>query len=196
MQPGSARCLRAGTTELAVRRAALDPVRHAQRRRVDRLVAEMLKGGTRFVGLDQEHRHELLDAFGALSRATLVHAQLEISTVMVLLDSAHAPFGLERLEAAEARFVNEMRQLGDDLQAALDGRRPRAYVQTRTWLKARATERELQPVIAEIARAVDHLGSDQDDSVVLAITVGDHGRARFEVAEMLPPQPGEIDEDG
>lgn len=107
--------------ELAVRRAALDPVCFAQRREVERLVAAMLKNGEKFVGLDRERRNQLLQETQVLGLATMVKAQLDYTTTMVLLDCEAAPFGLERLERTSESFVDDMGGLSSSLQAAIDG---------------------------------------------------------------------------
>ena len=110
--------------ELAVRRAALDPVCFTQRANVDRLLSAMLKDGKKFVGLKEEERAELERSLEALSLATMTRAQIGFATTMVLLDSADAPFGLARLSRLTEEFVGELSAIVDDLQAALDGERP------------------------------------------------------------------------
>ena len=90
--------------ELAVRRAALDPVCYAQRREVEALVSAMLERVRSSLALIRERRDQLLQETQVLGLATMVKAQLDYTTTMVLLDCEAAPFGLERLGSRRRRL--------------------------------------------------------------------------------------------
>jgi hypothetical protein len=154
--------------ELAVRRAALDPVCFAQKREVEGLVTAMLKNGEKFVGLDRERRNQLLQETQVLGLASMVKAQLDYTTTMVLLDCEAAPFGLERLELTSQSFVEDMGTLAASLQAAIDGKRPNILA-PRTWRRSRATEPAVSHLLAELARVTDAVGSADDTTLVLSV---------------------------
>lgn len=97
--------------ELAVRRAALDPVCFAQLREAERLIDEGRLSGT--------DRERLERGVGTLVEATLVRAQLDLATTMILLDGGDAPFGLERLGAAQEEFARDLGALHELVEAAL-----------------------------------------------------------------------------
>lgn len=165
--------------ELAVRRAALDPVCFVQRARVDQLLAAMSKDGTKFVGLGAEERAELEHSLEVLSLATMTRAQIGFATTMVLLDSADAPFGLERLSRLTEDFVSEMNLLVEDLQAVLDGERPGRIVSLTKRLtlihrrKVAPTERvvaKLLDDLVEVAAAVD---GGADSTLVFSVQDGE-----------------------
>lgn len=164
--------------ELAVRRAALDPVCFTQRATVDRLLSAMTKDGKKFVGLTADERSELQRSLEALSLATMTRAQIGFATTMVLLDSADAPFGLERLSRLTEEFVSEMGTIVDDLQAALDGERPGrigtwkdrvTLVHRRKHVPTELVVTQLIEDLASVAAAVDGAA---DSTLVLSVTDG------------------------
>lgn len=154
--------------ELAVRRAALDPVCFAQRREVERLVADMLKRGEKFVGLDPERRSKLQQETEVLGLATMVKTQLDYTTTMVLLDCEAAPFGLERLALTSQAFAEDMNALGASLQAAIDGRRPK-IIAPRSYRRSRKTAPEVEYLLGEIGRVTDSLGDARETTLVLSV---------------------------
>lgn len=174
--------------ELAVRRAALDPVCFAQRREVERLVAAMLKNGEKFVGLDRERRDQLLQETQVLGLATMVKAQLDYTTTMVLLDCEAAPFGLERLERTSESFVDDMGGLSSSLQAAIDGKRPN-IIAPRAYRRSRATEPAVGHLLGELARVTEAVGRADDTTLVLSIG------AAGELEAAVPADTNEIESD-
>ena len=174
--------------ELAVRRAALDPVCFAQRREVERLVAAMLKNGEKFIGLDRERRDQLLQETQVLGLATMVKAQLDYTTTMVLLDCEAAPFGLERLERTSESFVDEMRGLGSSLQAAIEGKRP-SIIAHRAYRRSRATEPAVGHLLDELARVTEAVSRADETTLVLSIG------AAGELQTAVPADTNEIEAD-
>lgn len=154
--------------ELAVRRAALDPVCFAQRREVERLVAEMVKREETFVGLDPERRERLQQSIEVLGLATMVKTQLDYTTTMILLDCEAAPFGLDRLALTSQTFADEMNALGTSLQAAIEGRRPK-IIAPRAYRRSRATAPAVEHLLGEIGRVTDSLGDSRETMLVLSI---------------------------
>jgi len=178
--------------ELAVRRAALDPVCFAQQREVERLVGEMLKKGETFVGLDAQDRDRLQQETAVLGLATMVKAQLDFTTTMVLLDCEAAPFGLERLALTSQTFAHEMNDLGASLQAAIEGRRPR-LVAPRSYLRAKATAPAIEYLLEEIGRVTSSVGEPGQAELVL--TVGSAGELEAAVPLDLDAPGAEPDVD-
>lgn len=157
--------------ELAVRRAALDPVCFAQRREVDGLIASMLKKGEKFVGLDRERREQLAQETNVLGLAAMVKAQLDYTTTMILLDCEAAPFGLERLELNTRAFSEEMDALSTSLQAAVDGKRPRVIV-PRSYLRSRATAPAISGLLRELERVSAAASASSETTLILSIGPG------------------------
>jgi len=174
--------------ELAVRRAALDPVCFAQRREVERLVAEMVKHEEKFVGLDSERRERLQQEIEVLGLATMVKTQLDYTTTMILLDCEAAPFGLERLALTSQAFTEEMTALRMSLQAAIEGRRPK-IIAPRSYRRSRATAPAVEKLLGEIERVTDSLGDSGETMLVLSI--GPAG----ELEAAVPVDAGESEDD-
>jgi hypothetical protein len=163
-------------TELAVRRASLDPVCFAQRAAVEHLVASMLKDGQKFRGLDAEDRATLERSMEILTVATLTRAQITLATTMILLDSEDAPFGLERLNHLTSEFVEELELLAAALQTALDGKRPhlvaRAFDRIPMRRKLESTERVVGELLETLRDVAGGVGGAEETEVLLAIEDG------------------------
>ena len=153
--------------ELAVRRAALDPVWYTLRRELERTVDRMVKNGTKFVGLHDEEHDELRRKAYELTLALLVRAQLDYSTALVLVDSEDAPFGLERLDRIEALFREDLQSLQAMFESAINGSRPLRL--TNASRRAKRTEAHVQGVIEYLVERISDLENSADDSLVLSL---------------------------
>jgi hypothetical protein len=153
--------------ELAVRRAALDPVWYTLRRELERTVDRMVKNGTKFVGLHNEEHDELRRKAYELTLALLVRAQLDYSTALVLVDSEDAPFGLERLDRIEALFREDLQSLQAMFESAINGSRPLRL--TNASRRAKRTEAHVQGVIEYLVERISDLENSADDSLVLSL---------------------------
>jgi hypothetical protein len=173
-------------TELAIRRAELDPVCFVRRAEVDRLVREMVTRGQRFVGLSEEERHELAHETRVLSTACMVRAQLDLATTMLLLDSEDAPFGLERLNRSADRFVDEMEGLRTSFQAALDGKWP-MILNPVAHMKAIKAAPVIETLIDELGLLTSVLSTRAETEVLLSVESG-----RIQLALPAPASP-EVD---
>jgi hypothetical protein len=163
-------------TELAVRRSALDPVCFSQRREVERHVASMVKKGEKFIGLDEDRRDALLRDTQVLCLGTMVKAQLDFLTTMILLDCDAAPFGLDRLDAISRNFADDMDALHASFQTAIDGKRP-TVLNVRGFRRSRATAPTVADLMSAIVDTTASLSSSPDATLVL--TTGDDGSIKL-----------------
>lgn len=165
--------------ELAVRRAALDPVCFTQRATVDRLIQAMLRDGEKFVGLNADQRADLQQSLEVLSLATMTRAQIGFATTMVLLDGHDAPFGLERLNRLTLDFTEEMRDIVDDLQAALDGERPGRVGELKNKItfknrkKIAPTEAVVADLLTDLAAVASAVDGERESAIVLTVEDGE-----------------------
>jgi hypothetical protein len=155
--------------ELAVRRAALDPVCFAEEREVERLIAAMANNNEKFVGLDKERRKQLSSETQVLLRATMVKAQLDYTTTMLLLDSESAPFGLERLAQTEQGFADDVSRLRTSLATAIEGKRP-TIITPRGYRRSRATAPAVEGVLGKILDLTESLTDGSDTTLILSVS--------------------------
>ena len=165
--------------ELAVRRTALDPVCFAQRRELERLVHEMTNKNGTFLGLDETRRAQFANEARVLASATLVRAQLDYATTTILLDCETAPFGLDRVAAAEASFRSELSWMRTNLQAAIDGKQP-SLVRLPTRRRSNKSRPLVQDALSEIIELAGEL--EENGAVELVLSVDENRSLIIEIA--------------
>ncbi len=176
--------------ELAVRRAALDPVCFSQRREVERLISAMLHKGEKFIGLDEERRNVLARETQVLCLGTMVKAQLDYTTSMVLLDCDAAPFGLERLDLISRGFSEDMDQLRSSFQAAIDGKRP-LILNPRKYTTARRTAPAVEQMMERVVGITSALSTAEEPTLILSIADDN----RLEISVPVTSADGEMSAD-
>lgn len=143
--------------ELAARRVALDPVCSSLQQEVTQVLAQVQDwSDSALKRASTEPSNRMVDTVDHYVEATMVKAQIDTATAMVLLDCEAPPFGLGRLAMRAAEFSRDIDRVFGAIEAATLGEEP-----ARIRVRAR---RHYQGLTETAARKVEELRAISEDA--------------------------------